>query len=74
MEWTEAQIKAVLKESATDERRKAYGLSPGNLARMVLDARHRAKNKHIGSSFDSFLEEEGMLEEVNAAAKKALKE
>jgi antitoxin HicB len=26
------------------------------------------KNKHIGSSFDSFLEEQGILEEVNAAA------
>ncbi|MCL4361803.1 helix-turn-helix domain-containing protein [Candidatus Dependentiae bacterium] len=30
------------------------------------------KNKHIGSSFDSFLEEEGILEEVNAAAIKAI--
>lgn len=28
------------------------------------------KNKHIGSSFDSFLEEAGILEEVNAAAVK----
>lgn len=26
------------------------------------------KNKHIGSSFDDFLEEEGILEEVDAAA------
>ena len=26
------------------------------------------KNKHIGSSFESFLEEEGILEEVNSAA------
>ena len=30
------------------------------------------KNKHIGSSFDSFLEEAGILEEVNAAAVKAV--
>ena len=30
------------------------------------------KNKHIGSSFESFLEEEGILEEVNAAAIKAV--
>ena len=28
------------------------------------------KNKHIGSSFESFLEEEGILEEVNAAVVK----
>lgn len=28
------------------------------------------KNKHIGSSFESFLEEDGILEEVNAAAVK----
>ena len=26
------------------------------------------KNKHIGSSFESFLKEENILEEVNAAA------
>ena len=30
------------------------------------------KKKHIGSSFESFLEEEGMLEEVNVAAVKAV--
>jgi antitoxin HicB len=30
------------------------------------------KNKHIGSSFESFLEEEGILEEVNAAAIKTV--
>ena len=30
------------------------------------------KNKHIGSIFDSFLEEEGILEEVNAAAIKTV--
>jgi antitoxin HicB len=30
------------------------------------------KNKHIGSSFESFLEEEGILEEVNVAAIKAV--
>lgn len=29
-------------------------------------------NKHRGSSFDSFLEEEGILEEVNAAALKTI--
>ena len=27
-------------------------------------------NPHIGSSFDSFLEEEGLLEEVTASAQK----
>jgi predicted XRE-type DNA-binding protein len=27
-----------------------------------------ASNKHLGSSFDSFLEEQGMLEEVEAIA------
>ena len=30
------------------------------------------KNKHIGSSFESFLEEEGILEEINVAAIKAV--
>jgi len=30
------------------------------------------KNKHIGSSFESFLEEDGILEEVNAAAIKTV--
>ena len=30
------------------------------------------KNKHIGSSFESFLEEAGILEEVNAAAIKTV--
>lgn len=30
------------------------------------------KNKHIGSSFESFLEEEGILEEVNAAVIKSI--
>lgn len=30
------------------------------------------KNKHLGSSFESFLEEEGILEEVNAAAIKSV--
>ncbi|MCL4380621.1 helix-turn-helix domain-containing protein [Candidatus Dependentiae bacterium] len=30
------------------------------------------KNKNIGSSFESFLEQEGMLEEVTAAAIKAV--
>lgn len=30
------------------------------------------KNKHIGSTFESFLEEAGILEEVNAAAVKAV--
>ncbi|OGB86495.1 hypothetical protein A3J41_01220 [candidate division TM6 bacterium RIFCSPHIGHO2_12_FULL_38_8] len=30
------------------------------------------KNKHIGSSFDSFLQEAGILEEVNAAAIKTV--
>ena len=30
------------------------------------------KNPHIGSSFESFLEEEGILEEVNARAMKRL--
>lgn len=30
------------------------------------------KKKHIGSSFESFLEEEGILEEVNAAAIKTV--
>ena len=30
------------------------------------------KNKHIGSSFESFLEEEGILEEVNAAVIKSV--
>ncbi len=29
-----------------------------------------SKNKHLGSSFDDFLEEEGILEEVTLAAKK----
>lgn len=29
-----------------------------------------SKNKHIGSSFDDFLAEEGLLEEANAAAAK----
>lgn len=29
-----------------------------------------ARSKHIGSSFDSFLEEEGLLEEASAAALK----
>ena len=32
----------------------------------------KTKNKHIGSSFESFLEEEGIFEEVNAAAIKAV--
>lgn len=32
------------------------------------------KNKHLGSTFESFLEEDGILEEVNAAAVKAVKE
>ena len=31
-----------------------------------------AKNKHWGSSFDSFLKEEGIYEEVTAAAIKAV--
>ena len=31
-----------------------------------------AKNKHIGSDFDDFLREEGMLEEVEAAALKKI--
>lgn len=30
------------------------------------------KNKHFGSTFESFLEEDGILEEVNAAAVKAV--
>lgn len=30
------------------------------------------QNKHIGSSLESFLEEEGIFEEVNAAAVKAV--
>lgn len=30
------------------------------------------KNKHIGSSFENFLEEEGILEEVNAAVIKSI--
>jgi predicted XRE-type DNA-binding protein len=30
------------------------------------------KKKHIGSSFDSFLEKEGILEEVNASAVKTV--
>ena len=30
------------------------------------------KNKHIGSSFEDFLESEGILEEVNVAAVKAV--
>lgn len=30
------------------------------------------RNKHIGSSFESFLEAQGILEEVNAAAIKAV--
>jgi antitoxin HicB len=30
------------------------------------------KNKHIGSTFESFLEEEGIFEEVNVAAIKAI--
>lgn len=30
------------------------------------------RNKHIGSSLESFLEEEGIFEEVNAAAVKAV--
>ncbi len=30
------------------------------------------KKKHIGSSFESFLEQEGILEEVNVAAVKAV--
>ena len=29
-----------------------------------------SKNKHIGSSFDDFLADEGLLEEVNAVAAK----
>jgi len=29
-----------------------------------------AKNKHIGSDFDDFLREEGLLEEIEAAAAK----
>lgn len=29
-------------------------------------------NRHMGSSFESFLEEEGILDEVNAAAVKAI--
>jgi DNA-binding Xre family transcriptional regulator len=31
-----------------------------------------AKNKHIGSDFDDFLREEGMLEEIEAAALKKI--
>lgn len=30
------------------------------------------KNKHIGSSFENFLEEEGIFEEVNVAAVKSV--
>jgi antitoxin HicB len=30
------------------------------------------KKKHVGSSFESFLEEEGLLEEINVAAIKAI--
>lgn len=30
------------------------------------------KNKHIGSSFESFLEQEDILEEVNAVAIKTI--
>jgi antitoxin HicB len=30
------------------------------------------KNKHIGSSFENFLEEEGILEEVNVSAIKTI--
>ncbi|MCX5925432.1 MAG: helix-turn-helix transcriptional regulator [Candidatus Dependentiae bacterium] len=30
------------------------------------------KNQHIGSSFENFLESEGMLEEINVAAVKAV--
>ena len=32
------------------------------------------KNKHAGSSFDSFLEEEGSLEEANSEAIKKVKQ
>jgi hypothetical protein len=31
------------------------------------------KNKHIGSNFDDFLKEEGMLEEIKEVVKKKLK-
>lgn len=31
------------------------------------------KNQHIGSSFDDFLKEEGILDECNAKAKKIRK-
>lgn len=31
-----------------------------------------AKNKHIGSDFDDFLRDEGMLEEIEAAALKKI--
>ena len=34
--------------------------------------KNTAKNKHIGSDFDDFLREEGMLEEIEAAALKKI--
>jgi len=34
--------------------------------------KRKTKNPHIGSTFESFLEEEGILEEVNARAMKKL--
>ena len=33
-------------------------------------AKKRTKNKHLGSTLDSFLEDEGILEEVTARAQK----
>jgi antitoxin HicB len=33
-------------------------------------ARKKVKNKHLGSTLDSFLDEEGILEETTARAKK----
>jgi hypothetical protein len=39
-------------------------------ARMPFSKAARNKNKHRGSSFESFLKEEGLREEVHAAALK----
>lgn len=42
-EWTDEEVKAVLKEAASDDRRRQFGLAPNNLARLVLDAREEVE-------------------------------
>lgn len=44
MQYTDEEIREIFKESSTPERRKAFGLSPNNFARMILDARAEIKN------------------------------